>query len=140
MQSVLIVQQLLRDREPLPEELADWVVDRLDGRRPQPRRKRRFDDWVRDILIAVCVSSLVDKGFTATRKKRLPMETHPGEASAEGRTACDAVGVALKLNYKKVEKVWTDADPELRATVLRNKRQVYRTRFLGHTFALRGMA
>ena len=50
------------------------------------------------------VQTLVDDGFRATRNRRLPMKGKRGQASAEGGSACDAVGVALGMNYKAIDE------------------------------------
>ena len=62
-------------------------------------------------MIASAVQALVDRGFHATRNKRLPMDTPSARASAEGGSACDAVGVAFDMSYPAVQKVWTDSKP-----------------------------
>ena len=112
----LIAREHLRTGVPMPPELAQWMADRREGKRQRPAKPgpSRGTNMVRDRLIASVVQALVDRGFRATRNKRLPMKMARPRASAEGGSACDAVGVALGMGYKAVEKVWTNSDPSAR--------------------------
>ena len=107
-----IAQWHLRSGGPMPRELVDWVADRLEGKRERPVKPGPHAQTVRDKLIASVVHALVvDRGFHATRNKRLPMKMARARASVEGGSACDAVGVALGMGYKAVERVWTNSKP-----------------------------
>ena len=112
-----IAQGHLRAGAPMSRELAEWVADRLEGTRQRPAKPgpSKGAKVTRDRLIASVVQALVDRGFRATRNPRLPMKTARAHASAEGGSACDAVGVALGMGYKAVEKVWTNSEPSARA-------------------------
>ena len=116
-----IAQGHLRAGATMSRELAEWVADRLEGTRQRPAKPgpSKGAKAPRDKLIASIVQALVDRGFRATRNPRLPMKTARAYASAEGGSACDAVGVALDMGYKAVEKVWTNSDPSARE-LLRN--------------------
>ena len=116
-----IAQDHLRAGATMSRELAEWVADRLEGTRQRPAKPgaSKGAKAPRDRLIASVVQALVDRGFRATRNPRLPMKTARAHASAEGGSACDAVGVALGMGYKAVEKVWTNSDPSARE-LLRN--------------------
>ena len=109
-----IAQWHLRSGVPMPRELVHWVADRLEGTRQRPAKRGPQAETLRDKRIASVVQALVDRGFRATRNLRLPMKTAPAHASAEGGSACDAVGFALGMGYKAVEKVWTNSDPSAR--------------------------
>ena len=111
-----IAQDHLRAGATMSRELAEWVADRLEGTRQRPAKPGRSKGAKapRDKLIASVVQALVDRGFRATRNPRLPKKTARAYASAEGGSACDAVGVALDMGYKAVEKVWTNSDPSAR--------------------------
>ena len=106
-----IAQHLLRNREPVPGPLADWLVTQLAGKPTRPKLPGQdpHANLVRNTAIVEAVQNLVllPPRFRATRTKRLPMRKPPGKASVEGGSACDAVGVAFSMNYKAVEKVWT---------------------------------
>ena len=116
-----IAQGHLRAGATMSRELADWAADRLEGTRQRPAKPGRSKGAKapRDRLIASVVQALVDRGFRATRNPRLPMKTARAHASAEGGSACDAVGGALGMGYKAVEKVWTNSDSSARE-LLRN--------------------
>jgi len=105
----LIAQDLLREGECLPPELAGWVADRLAGRRPRPARRGRDPDenFERDWAIVDAVQWLVHNGFTATRGAIRDRAWLPAEACSEGGSACDAVAVAATMSYKNVERIWT---------------------------------
>ena len=98
-----IAQQYLRSGGPLPRELAEWITDRLEGKQGRPGKQGQRPTTLRDTVIASAVQALVKRGFRPTRNRP------SGRASAEGGSACDAVGVALDMGYKTVEGVWTDS-------------------------------
>ena len=102
----LIAQEILRDGESLPAELAEWVADRLAGKKPRPTQRGQDSDAKsnRNRSVMVAVRYLVSQGMTATRNK-----TEVDHACFEGGSACDAVGLAAKLGYKTVEKIWSDS-------------------------------
>ena len=108
-----IAQGHLRADATMSRELAEWVADRLEGTRQRPAKPGRSKGAKapRDKLIASVVQALVERGFHATRNKRLPMKMARARASVEGGSACDAVGVALDMGYKAVEKIWTNSKP-----------------------------
>ena len=70
----------------------------------KPPRRGAYAHLVRDQRVVLGVQTLVDDGFRATRNRRLPMKVKRGQASAGGGSACDAVGVALGMNYKAVDE------------------------------------
>ena len=106
-----IAQWHLRSGVPMPRELVHWVADRLEGTRQRPAKRGPQAETLRDKRIASVVHALVERGFHATRNKRLPMKMARARASVEGGSACDAVGVALDMGYKAVEKIWTNSKP-----------------------------
>jgi hypothetical protein len=69
----LIAQQLLRDGEPLPGELASWMADVLARKcsRPTARGKDPDANFVRNRAIVDAVQWLVQQGFRATRSKAM---------------------------------------------------------------------
>ena len=104
----IIAQQHLRSG-PMPRELAEWIADRLEGKRKRPTKRGLSPDTnaVRDMLIASAVQALVNRGFRPTRNTA----SGSGYASEEGGSACDAVGVAFGMGHKAVEKVWNNSKP-----------------------------
>ena len=111
-----MVQHYLRERRTLPHELAAWTADALDGmvttpaKRPRPPKSTE-DTARRRVEISLGVYHLVRcYDLHPTRGLNgLP------ECCAEGGTACDVVGAAFGLNYKAVEKYWTERDPLFRS-------------------------
>ena len=105
----MVVQRLLRDREPLSGEVADWVSDCLKGDRSRPTTPgRKRSEYRRDQNIIVWIMFNVSPDFLATRNKTLKRASLE-EPCFEGGSACDVVGVALGLNkYATVEKIWTN--------------------------------
>ena len=111
----LVAQRLLRDpdpyRGPLPEDLAAWVADVVEDapkkmknkkKRPRPT-KPGLTQWnyTRDENIWTWITLTTTPDFRATRNG-----THGEEPCFEGGSACDVVGIALKLKYDAVEKIW----------------------------------
>ena len=102
----LTAARYLRDREPMPDALLDWLVEVLEGKRKKPGKRpgpKRF--IFRNVWIMGVVNTLIQLGMNPTRT------IARGETPcADGGSACDAVGVALgKMNismgYKNVEKI-----------------------------------
>ena len=105
----MIVQRELRSGAPLSPDLAAWVSNVLDGKNKRPAKQRAL--LLRNLRIVGAVQALVDCGFDATRNTKKTGKKSAGDASAEGGSACDAVGVALekeraRLGYKAVEGIW----------------------------------
>ena len=100
----VMAQAALRNRsEPLSPELATWLANVLAGKEPRPRAggKRLVN---RDLAIAEAIVMLGKRyGLKPTRSLR----GRP-ECCAEGGSACDAVGVVSGMNYKAVERIWTE--------------------------------
>ena len=112
----LIAQGLLLERKPLPHELADWLVQALEGTRPQPKStgKDPYANFFRNSAIVLAVSFLSRESLRATRSAG-----GPPECCYEGGSACDAVGMAVAeiyeepRSYKRIEGIWTEsASPE----------------------------
>ena len=110
----LIAQGLVQEGEPLPPELAEWVVDVLsdqstqgDRRRPRPT-KGGNPEANRDWLICLAVSHIARTfGLAPTRPGG------PPKCCAEGGSACDVVGRAASKGYKNTERIWSKRDPLL---------------------------
>ncbi len=119
----LIAEDLLRDGEHLPPELAEWLADVLSdlGRPGKDKRRARPTkggppeanrDWI--ICGAIqYVGTLYD--LPPTRNG-----DGPEKCCAEGGSACDVVGRAvfgatLKA-YKNTERIWGKHDPLLSYT------------------------
>ena len=111
-----MAQDYLRQRLTLPEELADWAADALDGvvttpaKHPRPPRSDK-DAARKKVEIFLGVYHLVKLyDLTPTRGLNgLP------ESCAKGGTACDVIGATLDFSYKAVEKIWNGRDPLLRS-------------------------
>ena len=108
----LIAQETLRSRKPLPDELALWVADvladALTGKRLQPKRggSRHV---LRNLLIVAAIEQLATNGYRPIGR---PYGTYGPECCPEGRSVCDAVGMAFedldpKLKYRSIEALWT---------------------------------
>ena len=108
----LIAQGLLLERKPLPHELADWLVQALEGTRRQPksRGKDPYANFFRNSAIVLAVSFLSRERIKATRNGG-----GPPECCYEGGSACDAVGLAVAeiyeepRSYKNIEYIWTES-------------------------------
>ena len=103
----LFAQAHLTRGDPLPDPLAQWIVEVLRDQylpakkqkfRPRPGKGHQFK--VRDWMMCLAVGNLVARGYTETRREGRP------EAHASGGTACDIVGAAFFTGYKNVEKIW----------------------------------
>ena len=96
----------LRDREPMPDALAQWLAEVLDGTcPPPPRRSGPKGFHLRNIWIMEAVNTLMALGLHPTRNV-----TRGDKPCADGGSACDAVGVALAerhlaMPYKAVEQI-----------------------------------
>ena len=101
----LIAQQHLRNGEPLPDVLRQWLADVLadprNGPKRPPGRYAPGEKQVRNGTLVEVIQMLVGKGLTATRTR-----AKGEEACAGGGSACDAVGVAFELRYDAVRTVW----------------------------------
>ena len=96
----IVATERLRSREPLPDALANWLADVLEGKRTKPRRKPGKNWYAhhgRDLWIGYAVSMLWILGMSPTRN----------EASLP-ESACDVVGEHLSLSYEAVVSVWTN--------------------------------
>ena len=100
----ILAAELLRKREPLPDTLADWLADVLEGRRTKPKRKpgKSWDaNAGRDMWIAYSVGILLVLGMSPTRN----------DASSH-ESACDVVSEVLSrrlnqsLSYHAVVSIW----------------------------------
>ena len=64
----LTAARYLRDREPLPDALLDWLVEVLEGKRKKPGKRpgpKRFS--FRNIWIMSAVNTLIQLGMNPTR-------------------------------------------------------------------------
>ena len=106
----LIAVDLLQKGELLPTELGKWVADRLNGQRQRPTKRGRAPDadHARNRGIVDAVQWLVAQGMTATRNG-IRNRHKLTNACFEGASACDAVGVAVCLGYKRIEAIWTES-------------------------------
>ena len=101
----LTAARYLRDREPMPDALADWLVEGLEGKRKKPRKRSgRKTFSLQNMWIMGAVNTFMQLGMNPTRNI-----ASGGTPCANGGSTCDAVGVELeKLNtpmtYKTVEK------------------------------------
>ena len=103
-----IAQRELRSGKPLSPELAEWVADVLEGKhkRLAKRGPARNANLVRNLRVVAAVQALVDRGFRATRNSEKKGLRDGGKACAAGGSGCDAVGEAIGLGYKAVERIW----------------------------------
>ena len=104
----VIAQQRLRNGEHLTGNLAAWVADRLEGKRKRPAKRgpNPGTNDTRNRAVIYSVQYLHQHlGMNAMRNN-----TSGGpRACVEGGSACDVVGKVFGLNYKAVEKIWTDS-------------------------------
>lgn len=110
--------RLLRQREPLPDELADWLSAYLNNEKVRPRkhgpdpRARKSGNW----FIAGAVETLAQQGISATRRD------HSTKISA-----CDIVANvlieeglrtggydAVKAIWQKHVATWKDVENQLK--------------------------
>lgn len=103
----LITARLLRENDPLDDDLRLWVVDVMDGKRKRPKRKpgkRPYANVGRDIHIRTAITVLEGLGLQPTRNVE----------SARRESACDVVAAVLteyghSLSYQAIATIWTDA-------------------------------
>ena len=103
-----MTQAALRNRSgPLSYQHANWAADMLAGKglKPKAGGKRLAH---RDLAVAEAIVLLgKNRGLKPTRSRSdLP------NCCAEGGSACDAVGVASRMNYKVIESIWTQWDDD----------------------------
>ena len=94
----------------LTDELAHWTADVVAGKLPRPKTgKKKFAQ--RDLIIAEAIYLLtVLRPMKPTRRLE-QNRRRITECCAEGGSACDAVGVAMGMNYKTVERIWGEWGP-----------------------------
>lgn len=86
-----------RMRPAVPPALAEWVANRP----PRPRKGPRHDR--RDYAIARTIFWIVDSKLALGFRKNTA-----GPRAGDGRSACDAAGIAWGMNYSAVEKIWLE--------------------------------
>ena len=111
-----LAREHLRNRQPLPDKLADWVADVLEGKCQRPP-KSDDDDAHKRVEIYLLIYHFI-RLYDLTPTRGL---NGLSRCSAEGGTACDVVGAAAGLNYKNAEKYWNERDPLFRSYKLENK-------------------
>lgn len=122
-----IAQWHLRTGGPMLPELAEWIVDRREGKRSRPSKRGPSPKTVRDKVIATTVQALADRGFRPTRNN-----------ASEARAASDVVAEALGyVTHKAVERVWRKSTPSDRVLLRpavdqffaahKNRREISRT-------------
>ena len=103
-----LAQHMLREREPLPGELADWMAERLAGNLEQPAKG---DDRHanRDMIVVETVDQLVR--FYKIR----PLQNKEVSRKTDNRptSACDVVAEVWGLTYDTVAKIWQKHDRQL---------------------------
>ena len=88
---------LLRQDLELPDALRLWAAGVLDGQLERPTRFP-LSTFCRDVLIALIVEWVIcDSGLNATRND-----------GSEPLSACDALGDALNMCHKLIEKAWAE--------------------------------
>ncbi len=105
----------LRKRE-VPDPLADWLADVLEGKRPKPKKGAGYYAG-RDFLLAEMVQTVCDQvGIQPTRNKA-KKPTYNDDLHRH--SACDAVGDVVGLSYEAIEAVWFNYgfDPFLRRRI-----------------------
>ena len=107
----LVAVKYLRDRVALPDVLAEWVADVLEGRRPRPRGGSLLE--ARDRMIRLAINAV------AWKFKIHPTREHASaRCCAEGGSACDVVGAAAfprQTAYARTEKIWQNRDEVLQS-------------------------
>ena len=100
----VMAQAILRNGYmPMPEELADWAADVLEGRRKRPPKgEKRLAK--RNLAIADTV--LFIKGVFDLMPTR--SGAGPSKCCAAGGSACDVVGAAYGMPYKTIEGIWLE--------------------------------
>ena len=112
----LIVQELLREGDPLPAELAEWVADVLEGKRSRPTTGGQTKSG-RDRMIYLVVYHVADR-FKLKPTRRWAQgwgQNVLPDCCAEGGSACDVVGAAFGVKYKTAERAWNERDPLLQS-------------------------
>ena len=107
----LIGENALRNGDPLPAGLAEWMADVLSDQREceckaRPRPPKRGDPVSnlanRDRIIAGAVEHVAERfELYPTRSS-----TKGERCTAAGGSACDVVGAAATMGYKAIEGIW----------------------------------
>lgn len=99
---MVVAAYALRKRE-VPDALADWLADVLEGKRKRPKGGAKTTSG-RDLLLARMVDTLCDNlGIQPTRNKAMKPTC---DDDLLKRSACDAVAEVVHLSYETVEKTW----------------------------------
>ena len=76
----LIAQELLREGDPLPAELAEWVADVLEGKRPRPTTGGRRPRAAETRMIYLAVYHVAERfDLKPTRRRKLMEGDEPAE-------------------------------------------------------------
>ena len=104
----LFAQETLRSCKPLPDVLALWVADVLADKRLPPQRSGSRHT-LRNLLIVTAIDQLATNGYRPIGRA---YGIWGSWCCPEGRSVCDAVGMAFedldpKLKYRSIEALWT---------------------------------
>lgn len=99
---------LLREGRPLPRALSVWIADHIAGRVTKPR-EGGGPHAIRDLLIQHGVLAVA----RAHRLSPTRAESD-GPKAGDGKSACDAAGMAWGMNYKAVERIWNERRGDVR--------------------------
>ena len=93
-----IAARFLRDRLPLPDALADWLANVLEGKQAKPKRRpgrQEITNSIRNVWIRGVICKLESLGMTPTRN----VDSRP-------KSACDAVAFVMGLSYQAVVSIF----------------------------------
>ena len=107
-----IASRFIADAEPLPDDLRRWTVQLLAGKSTRPAKTSGRPSQIgRDSSVVLAIKYVLEgcPDLKATRSG-----VHGERPNAAGRSACDAVGLALQqpsieiapLSYSSIRRIW----------------------------------
>lgn len=94
----VLAAELLRNGERLPDALANWLAEVLEGKRRRPKQKpgrRWYANGARDSWTGYAIGILWTLGIRPTRNQASPAQS-----------GCDVLANHLNLSYEAVASIW----------------------------------
>ena len=90
-----------QDIAPLPRQLREWILDRLDGATPPPGPAPKLARDL-EILKDIVRGQRSNPDLPTTRR----VDKNRGGQAIEGQSHCDNVAIKYSLNFKSVVGIW----------------------------------
>ena len=103
----LIVQELRKREEYIPQKLVYWYIDTKSKRISAPKDREGLKNVNRDFAIAKCLHELNAMGMTISRHKQTNEEKKRGKDKENNcLSAADAIAEEFLRSYDTVVKIW----------------------------------